>query len=202
MNRSTKRVLIATATVATALILAACGAKGDNMDGMDGMPGMDHGGDSQSSSTQAFNDADVMFAQMMIPHHQQALEMATLAETRAQDPEIKALAAAIKGAQDPEITTLKGWLTSWGRPLEASMSHGMTGMLTQEDMTNLGAATGKDFDKAFATLMIAHHQGAIQMAEQEISGGRFPAAKELATSVKDSQGGEVAKMQEILARLG
>ncbi|GLZ79221.1 lipoprotein [Actinorhabdospora filicis] len=199
MNLSTKRVLIATATLATALVLAACGAKDG---GHDGMPGMDHGASPQTSSTQGFNSADVMFAQMMIPHHQQALEMATLAETRASDPEVKQLAAAIKSAQDPEITTLKGWLTTWGQPLEASMSHGMSGMLTAEDMKNLGAATGADFDKAFATLMIAHHKGAIEMADQEITGGQYPAAIELARSVKTSQGEEVATMEAILKRLG
>ena len=195
-----RRALITAATGAALLALAACGAKGEG-DGMDGMSGMDHGSGTSSSSTAAFNDADVMFAQMMIPHHKQALEMAALAETRAEDPEIKTLAAAIKGAQDPEIATLTGWLTTWGKPVEAPMSHGMSGMLTEEDMKNLAATTGKDFDKAFAQLMIAHHEGAVEMARQEISSGQNAEAVALANTVATAQNGEIDQMKAILARL-
>lgn len=201
MNRLiTLRRALVTATAGIAvLVLAACGSeKGD------GMEGMDHGsGDQPAPSTSAaFNDADVMFAQMMIPHHRQAVEMATFAETRAEDPEVKELAAAIKGAQDPEIVTLTGWLTSWGQPAEAPAGHGsMPGILSDEDMTNLEAATGKAFDKAFAELMIAHHEGAISMAEEEKANGQSPDAVALAGTIAAAQTAEIEQLRGILARL-
>ena len=197
-----RRALITAATGLAVLVLAACGAKDD------GMEGMDHGSGDQPapSGTAAFNDADVMFAQMMIPHHRQAVEMATLAETRAEDPEIKELAAAIKGAQDPEIATLTGWLTSWGQPVEAPAGHdgghgSMPGMMSEEDMKNLEAATGAAFDKAFAELMIAHHEGAITMAEEQKAKGQNPDAVALAATIAAAQTAEIEQLRTILARL-
>jgi uncharacterized protein (DUF305 family) len=81
---------------------------------------------SVGGSPATFNDADATFAQQMIPHHQQAVTMAELAGTRATDPEVKRLAAQIKAAQGPEITTMTGWLSAWGKPAPTdSLDHGM-----------------------------------------------------------------------------
>ncbi|HEY1174577.1 MAG TPA: DUF305 domain-containing protein [Phytomonospora sp.] len=205
MNRSItlRRALITATTGLAVLVLAACGAKDDGMEGMDHGSGADQPAPSTSA---AFNDADVMFAQMMIPHHRQAVEMATLAETRAEDPEIKELAAAIKGAQDPEIATLTGWLTEWGQPTEAPAGHdgghgSMPGMMSEEDMKNLEAASGATFDKAFAELMIAHHEGAITMAEEEKAKGQNPDAVALAGTIATAQTAEIEQLRGILARL-
>ncbi|MEV0647369.1 DUF305 domain-containing protein [Phytomonospora sp. NPDC050363] len=201
MNRliTLRRALMTASAAIAVLALAACGAKSD------GMEGMDHGGGHEEpapSTSAAFNSADVMFAQMMIPHHRQAVEMAVLAETRAQDPEVKALAAAIKGAQDPEIATLTGWLTAWGQPLEAPTGHGsMPGILSAEDMENLAAASGTAFDRAFSELMIAHHEGAITMAEEERAKGQNPDAVALAGTIATAQTAEIEQMRAILARL-
>ncbi|MFG1697190.1 DUF305 domain-containing protein [Nonomuraea sp. NPDC049309] len=153
-----------------------------------------------------FNDADVMFAQMMIPHHQQAVEMAELAETRASDKEIKELAAKIKAAQDPEIQTMQGWLTAWGKPMPSEgmdhgMGHDMAGMMSEEDMTKLEEAKGAAFDRQFVDMMIAHHNGAIEMARTEQSQGSNPEAKELAKTIETAQQAEVEQMQKILERL-
>lgn len=190
----------------TALALAAgCSSSG-------GMNGIDHTGTAQATTTgqpgAAFNDADVQFAQMMIPHHQQAVEMATLAETRAADPEVKTLAAQIKAAQDPEIATMTGWLTSWGRPTAAPTGHGMPGMpsgmpgmMPPQEMTKLKSSTGEAFDRMFTSMMIAHHQGAIQMAEDEQANGSNPQAKALAGQIEKTQTAEVATLQKILDRL-
>lgn len=130
----------------------------------------------------------------MIPHHQQAVDMAKLADGRAADPEIKELAAAIDQAQDPEINTMKGWLTSWDKPLPESsssmgdmpgMDHGsnagsgMPGMMSDKDMSDLEGARGKAFDKKFAQLMIGHHEGAVTMAEAERKNGSNADAKKL-----------------------
>ncbi|MFE7045553.1 DUF305 domain-containing protein [Streptomyces atratus] len=213
------RALAAAGIVASlALTLAACGSsEGSKTDGSS-MPGMDHGSAGASAPAtpgSAFNDADVKFAQQMIPHHQQAIEMAKLADGRAADPEIKELAAAIEKAQDPEINTMKGWLTSWGKPLPSAsssmgdmpgMDHGsdgsgMPGMMSDKDMGDLEAAKGKDFDKRFAQLMIGHHEGAVTMAEDEQKNGSDADAKKLADAVIRAQTAEIEKMNKIIARL-
>ncbi|MFI7130701.1 DUF305 domain-containing protein [Nonomuraea sp. NPDC050153] len=159
-----------------------------------------------ASPTASFNDADATFAQMMIPHHEQAVEMADLAETRASDKEVKELAAKIKAAQDPEIQTMKGWLTQWGKPLPSGgmdhgMGHDMPGMMSADDMKKLEAAKGAAFDRQFAELMIAHHNGAIEMARTEQSQGSNAEAKELAKTIESAQQAEVAQMRKILDRL-
>ncbi|MFF0328709.1 DUF305 domain-containing protein [Nonomuraea angiospora] len=161
---------------------------------------------ASASPAAAFNDADVMFAQMMIPHHQQAVEMADLAGTRAADKEVKELAAKIKAAQDPEIQTMKGWLTAWGKPMPSEgmdhgMGHDMPGMMSEDDMKKLEAAKGGAFDRQFAELMIAHHNGAIQMARTEQAQGSNAEAKELAKTIETAQQAEVAQLREILDRL-
>ncbi|MFB9895281.1 DUF305 domain-containing protein [Planobispora takensis] len=155
-------------------------------------------------SSAAFNDADVAFAQMMIPHHRQAVEMAELAETRAADPEIRELAAKIKAAQDPEIATMTGWLTSWGAPVEPEGGHGghdMPGMMTGQDMTALEEARGAAFDRMFAERMIAHHEGAVEMAETERAQGSDPEARRLAATVATAQQAEIEQMRRLLDRL-
>nr|WP_229799026.1 DUF305 domain-containing protein [Planomonospora parontospora] len=152
----------------------------------------------------SFNDADVTFAQLMIPHHEQAVEMAKLAETQAADAEIKELAAEIKAAQDPEIATMTAWLTAWGKatmPDGAHGGHGMPGMMTEEDMVKLQEAKGAKFDRMFAELMIAHHQGAIEMAKTEQAQGLNPEAKQLAKTIETAQQAEIEQMRKLLDRL-
>ncbi|WP_101790292.1 DUF305 domain-containing protein [Nonomuraea indica] len=210
-NRSlVQRITSAAAAGAGALVLlTACGGGGDAP--MSGHAAPATGGAAVTpTGTQpgaSFNDADVMFAQMMIPHHRQAVEMAELAESRAKDPEVKELAAKIKAAQDPEIATMRGWLEEWGRPAPtgtegmADMGHGMPGMMSPEDMGMLGKASGAAFDKRFTQMMIAHHKGAIEMARTEQQQGADPEAKELARTIESSQQAEVEQMQKILDRL-
>ncbi|KAA6210717.1 DUF305 domain-containing protein [Streptomyces filamentosus] len=199
-KRAPRALALTGAVTAAALLLAACGND-------DPMKGMDHGGSPASSSAAAsasagdFNDADVMFAQMMIPHHQQALEMAKLADGRAEDTDIKRIVAAVEKAQDPEIQKMKTWLKGWGKPESAGMDHGMTGMMSEQDMKDLAAAKGKDFDRKFAELMIAHHKGAVEMARQEQRNGGNAEAKVLAGEVVRAQEAEIAELGKILDRL-
>jgi uncharacterized protein (DUF305 family) len=182
-------------------LLTACGGNGDSMAGHEGMNSSSSApASAQPSAT--FNDADVMFAQMMIPHHEQAVEMADLAATRAADPEVKELATKIKAAQDPEIETMKGWLTEWGKPApEAGMGHDMPGVMSAEEMAKLEAAKGKEFDRLFAEQMIAHHNGAIEMTRTEQTSGSNPEAKELAKTIETTQQAEVEQLRKILDRL-
>ncbi|WP_438295337.1 DUF305 domain-containing protein [Streptomyces sp. HUAS TT7] len=218
-----RRTLAAAGTVAAlALALAACGSSGSSKPDGSAMPGMNHGPSNAASSGTsspggAFNDADVTFAQQMIPHHQQAIEMARLADGRAADSEVKSLASAIEKAQDPEINTMKGWLKSWGKPLPSAsssasssmgdmpgMNHGssgMAGMMSDQDMSDLKSAKGKDFDKKFAQLMIGHHQGAVTMAKDEQKNGGNSDAKRLAGNVIAAQNAEIEQMNKIVNRL-
>ncbi|MFF8012461.1 DUF305 domain-containing protein [Streptomyces sp. NPDC007929] len=213
-----RRLAIVSTVAAGGLLLAACG--GDDTEGMD------HGSGNSTSVTStpttgdnpapgAFNDTDVMFAQMMIPHHEQALEMSGLADGRAADAEVKALVADIEKAQDPEIRTMKSWLKAWDEPESAEkgmpgmdhgsggMDHGsgMSGMMSDADMKKLQAAKGTAFDRMFAQMMIEHHEGAITMAEDERKNGRNTTAKKLAADVVKGQSAEVDRFEEILDRL-
>jgi uncharacterized protein (DUF305 family) len=193
--------------LAAALTLAGC---------TNAMAGMDVGGSSTmggsgstNSSTNAagFSAADIMFAQMMIPHHKQAVAMSTLAETRTTTPAVLALAKQIKGAQAPEITQMTGWLTASGSSLDAghsmgtgmSMGGGMDGMMTDADMSALEGATGTAFDTLFLRGMIGHHEGAVQMAQAVIDSNNAE-VKALAGSVVASQTAEVAEMKAMLGQ--
>ncbi|MEU7856991.1 DUF305 domain-containing protein [Nonomuraea sp. NPDC049141] len=200
--RINRKIPLIIATGALAL-LTACGGNGESMAGHDGMGSTEPAATTPSAQpSPTFNDADVMFAQMMIPHHEQAVEMADLALMRASDAEIEELAAKIKSAQDPEIQTMKGWLTEWGKPVPSGgVGHDMPGIMSEEDMKKLEAAKGKAFDKLFAQLMIAHHKGAIEMGRTEQADGSNPKAKELAKRIETTQQAEVAQLQKILDRL-
>ncbi|MGI8614393.1 MAG: DUF305 domain-containing protein [Nocardioidaceae bacterium] len=150
--------------------------------------------------------ADVTFAQMMIPHHQQAIQMAALAAARAADPQVKALAEQIEAAQDPEITTMKSWLSGWGEPTAAagmneSMGHGMDGMMSDADMAKLTSLSGGAFEREFLIMMTAHHRGAIEMAKTERASGSYGPAKELATSIIRTQAAEIEKMRTLLQQV-
>lgn len=153
------------------------------------------------------NEADVSFAQQMIPHHAQAIEMARLAADRAERQEVKDLAGRIEAAQGPEIATLEGWLAEWGEELpadEMEMDHSQDGMgmMTDEDMAMLETATGAEFDRLFLEMMVRHHSGAIEMAEEQLRDGQDPDALEMAQEIKDTQETEVAEMEALLADLG
>jgi len=206
-----RRGLLAGAAVTTSLVLSACGGGDDTSSS-----GMDHGAMTTPASAPAtasaatFNDADVTFAQSMIPHHQQAVQMAAMADGRASSAEVKDLAAKIKAAQQPEIDTMNGWLTAWGKPAAMpGMSHGtdmgdmggMPGMMSNADMAKLMDAKGKEFDKQFLTMMVAHHEGAITMAKEETAKGSNTDAKALAAKIVTDQQAEITKMQGLLSNL-
>ncbi|WP_327304101.1 DUF305 domain-containing protein [Streptomyces sp. NBC_01298] len=206
---STKRSLIRRATAVAAaataaLVLAACGGNGDDS----GSAHNGHNTASPSASAPAqqgdHNAADTAFAQGMIPHHRQAVEMADLAATRAESAEVKKLADEIKKAQDPEIKTLSGWLTSWGEQVPAEDAghggHDMSGMMTDEEMKQLEAASGKAFDTAFLTMMVKHHEGAVTMAKTEQADGAYQPAKDMAGQIITSQSAEIDRMNTLLGK--
>jgi uncharacterized protein (DUF305 family) len=159
------------------------------------------------AAAEAHNDADVMFAQQMIPHHTQAIEMSdTLLAKQGIDPRVTELANQIKAAQGPEIQQMQGWMTQWGTPSMPPMSGhgdmpGMSGIMSEQDMTALKDAQGVDAGKLFLTQMITHHKGAITMAQSEIKDGRYPPAVEMARAIVTTQQQEIDTMNGILASL-
>ena len=149
-----------------------------------------------------------MFATGMIPHHEQAVEMADIVLAKdGIDERVIELAQQIKAAQDPEIETMKGWLTDWGVTYEDSgmggmegMDHG-DGMMSESDMVQLDDANGLEASRLFLEQMIVHHEGAIMMAQLEIDNGDNPDAVDLADAIVRGQSTEVATMQDILGTL-
>jgi uncharacterized protein (DUF305 family) len=185
-----------------ALTLAACGS-GDDDHASHPMAGHSMGGHSMGTgsapATADHNAQDVMFAQMMIPHHQQAIVMARQAATKASSPQVERLARRIEQAQGPEIQKMTGWLTSWGASQpSANGMHMGSGMMSQQDMKKLGELSGKPFDRAFLQLMIKHHQGAVTMARTEQAQGSSADAKALADSIVTSQSAEITTMRKLL----
>jgi uncharacterized protein (DUF305 family) len=196
MEISMRKTLAAIALLATAgLTLTACGEDTD-------------GNSTGTESTAAVNDADVTFAQQMIPHHEQAVEMAQLAQGRVDSDEVLSLAEDIEAAQGPEIDTLRGWLDTWGEEVPSGgMEHGdmghdsggaMSGMMDEEQMGELMAASGADWDRMFLEMMIEHHEGAIEMAEVEVDKGENPDAVALAEKIISDQQAEITQMQQLL----
>jgi uncharacterized protein (DUF305 family) len=188
-----KRTLLSAIALAGALALAGCSGEAPAEDGQ-----------TVAGEQAEHNDADVMFAQMMIPHHEQAIEMADVVLAKPDvDPEIISLANQIKAAQAPEIEELDQWLDAWGaeRTSEHSGHAGMEGMMSEEDMQSLSEAAGPDANRLFLEQMIAHHQGAVEMAQAEIESGQDTGAIEMARTIVETQNAEIATMEDLLASL-
>jgi uncharacterized protein (DUF305 family) len=149
------------------------------------------------SSKTSFSADDQMFAAMMIPHHEQAIQMSELALLNSTDPEILALANEIKAAQGPEIEQMK----SWGSSMMGSHAGHMMdeGMLTDDEIEQLKSARGAEFNRLFLEGMIKHHQGAIQMAEMIIDSANDEASQ-LGKNIVESQSAEIERMRQLLSR--
>ena len=196
-----KILVISTIALSSLLVLGACSDSTH-----DPMPGMQSNSATPSGQQAGHNAEDVSFAQQMIPHHSQALEMAKLVPSRSTDRKVLDLAARIEKGQDPEIRQMQAWLTTWGAgAASASSMPGMTqesmpmpGVMSDADMKTLGQLKGAEFDKMWLDLMTKHHQGAIDMAKTELGNGSNPDAKALAQKIIDAQQGEIAEMRGLL----
>lgn len=213
MTRTTPFVPAAAALL---LALAGCAVDPTQSEGPSAAAGSGAGTTAtagQAPVEEEHNDADTAFAQMMIVHHEGAVEMADLAVREASSEEVRALAEDISAAQGPEIELMRSWLDAWGEEPAAGGAHGMdhgdmdmSGMemegLTQEEaMAELSGLTGAAFDERFLELMVAHHQGAVQMAQAQLEDGENPQAVELAQRIIADQQAEIAHMQELLSSL-
>jgi len=190
------RRLTATSIAALALTftLAACGS--------------DHSMTNTTSDAQegsGFNKADIEFAQGMIAHHEQAIEMAEIAldPNSGASAEVIDLATRIKGAQDPEVATMSGWLTTAGEPVVMDMSDGhdmstMDGMMSADQMNAMAAMTGAEFDQEWLGMMIAHHEGAITQSQTAKNNGSNADVRALADEIISAQQAEITEMEALL----
>jgi len=201
MNK--KLLPLAATALAAAIALVGCGTGPGSGSSGTSMPGMDHGSSPSSAAPASdHNAADVTFAQMMIPHHAQAVEMSDMILKKQDIPaEVTALATKIKAAQGPEIETMTGWLKSWNEPTQMPTGHSMEGMMGDEDMKKLEAAQGTEAARLFLNQMIAHHEGAIMMAKTEITAGKNADTVNLAKAIVTAQEAEIQEMKDLLATL-
>jgi uncharacterized protein (DUF305 family) len=218
VKRSATTAIVA---VATALMMTACGGAGDEVTSSVNGSGSatTSTGTGATSAQDEHNQPDLMFVQMMIPHHAQAIEMSDILLGKdGIDERVVALAEQIKAAQGPEIEQMKGWLEGWGEDvsdtghsLMGGMGHFGTGalggtgeiggMMSQQDMNALQDAGGAAVARLFLQQMTQHHQGAIQMAKMEVASGQDREVIALAQTIIESQQAEIGKMQNLLASL-
>lgn len=217
LNKKAIRIALAAAAVA---LVAGCGAE-EGSRGSQPADGNASAGAAQQGQ-QRHNQADIAFAQGMIPHHQQAIEMADMVQGRSRNTQVIELAMQIKNGQDPEITAMQGWLRQWGaqqpKPMNGGgmgsmdnggmngsgmggMDHGgpgMSGMMSGQQMTQLRNAKGAAFDRMWLQMMIEHHKSAVEMSTKEQRAGASPDAKKLAGAIIDTQRREIATMNGLL----
>lgn len=212
MNK--KSLTLSATAIAGALALAGCSsepsgssATSSSSASTGSMPGMDHGGSGMMSSSAPaaaadHNAADTIFAQAMIPHHEQAVEMSDMMLRKSDIPAaVTDLATRIKAAQAPEIETMTGWLTSWNESTTMGAGHTMDGMMGENDLKELEAAQGTEAAKLFLKQMIAHHEGAVMMAKTETSQGMNADAIKLSKDIVTAQEAEIKEMEDLLASL-
>ncbi|WP_149359470.1 DUF305 domain-containing protein [Lolliginicoccus suaedae] len=204
------RPLAIAATSALAIALTACGTTSTDT----ATPATSPASSTAESATA--NAADLMFAQGMVPHHEQAVEMSDI--ILAKDgimPEVTALAQQIKDAQQPEIDTLQGWISEWtdqhddaghmmddGTMMDEDFMGGMDGMMSTAQLDELRDADGPAASRMFLEQMIIHHEGAIHMSRAHLGNGEHPGARDMSQGISDSQQAEIDTMRELLDQMG
>ncbi|WP_199442136.1 DUF305 domain-containing protein [Umezawaea beigongshangensis] len=195
-----KRYPLAALVTGAALLLAGCGGTVDA-----GSPAPAPAGATSAAAQSAgeFNDADVAFLQMMIPHHEQGIEMAKLAKEKATRAEVKELAGAIEATQAAEVQSMRSWLEQWKQPLTAApgtdphAGHGGDGGDHSTDpsfITDLATRSGPEFETQFLSLLTGHQHNAVDMAKTETEQGSDDATKDLAARVVQSRQEQIKQM--------
>jgi uncharacterized protein (DUF305 family) len=196
------KFLMAAVALAMVTVLSSCGS-----------PSQEHAGHHPAPASQStdHNAADVAFAQEMIPHHRQAVDMAAMVPSRSTNPNVQMMATHISWDQQAEIRTMTGLLAQWGEPV--AIDHGehggmtmpgmvdgaMPGMVDGATMAQIRSLSGPAFDELWITSMIDHHQGAVTMAHTEIADGQSPDAKKLAEMIISAQQREIAQMNNLVS---
>ncbi|GAA0793346.1 DUF305 domain-containing protein [Spirilliplanes yamanashiensis] len=194
-NPVVRRITLAASAAGAALILSACGSSSS---GPEAGEGAEPAGASQPSQAAAsFNDADVAFAQMMIPDHKMVAEMGELAEKKADTSELKALAKEMK-KESETAQTLEGLLTAWGKPASGDTDGmDMPGAMTDKDMDMLDSMSGMEFDMMFAEMMVKHHEGSLKMVRDAQTAGASAEAKALADDMLQNKEEQLEKLRKI-----
>ena len=195
MTSASTRIVAGIAALATAVVVSSCSKTEDHST---------HAASTTTTTSEqvaAHNAHDVMFAQMMIPHHQQAVDLAALVPDRSTNPAVVKLAATISGEQQPEITAMKALLVQWDVGPDASADQSdmtMAGMVDDATMAKLKTLKGADFDTLWLQSMISHHQGAIEMAGGEVAGGQNADMISMAQKIVTAQQAEIDQMKQML----
>lgn len=188
-------IIVVLLFVVMILAVPYLGGRGDN----DGMMGMHNSRNASHDSFGSFAGNEVMFFQMMIPHHQQAVDISDLALTTSKDPELLALAQAIRDGQESEIVKMRGWLSSTNAGLDTGhgMGSGMGGMLSDSELQTLQGLSGDAFDTYWLQGMIVHHEGALHMILmiQDSSNSEVSA---FAKEIEVVQTAQIAQMKRML----
>lgn len=218
MIRNPKFLLRQVSTVIASILLfgqASIGAAQDVPIVQPGAPGQSarqlSADEAVKIANTGYSPDDVQFMQDMIPHHYQAVEMSALVKDRTNREEIVDLAGRIDASQEDEIAFMEGWLRDRGLsvPDPAAYSsmhttHKMAGMASPEQMAELRAAQGTEFDRMFLTLMIPHHEGAVKMVKELLKqpGAAYdPLLFEFTTDVTNDQSAEIERMNALLGSL-
>lgn len=194
MRSTPRRALALAASLTLVGVLGACG--GDSAD----HGTSDHGTTVSAGASASPRDADVIFAQGMVPHHEQAVDMADIAlEHPDVSDDVRRIASAVKSAQDPEIEQMQDWLQKWGAPATGPAdAHAGHGMMTDADLADLEEAAGEDFNRMWMELMIEHHEGAITMAQDVLETTEDAAVRALAEAIISAQEAEIEEMRQLL----
>ncbi|WP_179968501.1 DUF305 domain-containing protein [Mycolicibacterium helvum] len=196
MMSTSSRIVAVTAALATAVVVSSCSKTDDHSQHATSTT-------TTSATVAAHNADDVMFAQMMIPHHQQAVELAALAPEHSTNQALLTLATTISAQQQPEINAMKALLLQWDVDPNAMGDHGghgagMQGMVDDATMAKLKSLNGPEFDTLWLQAMISHHQGAIDMAKAEIANGQSADMTAMAKTMVTAQQGEIDQMKQML----
>ena len=193
MKKNKTTLMLSAAVVAGTLALAGCSAPAT-------VPGGNTTAGQQASGNE-HNGADAMFAQTMIPHHEQAVLMSEIMLEKSNlSPEAVRLVTDIKNAQAPEIKLMESWLEGWGEPREMGHTMAMDGMLGEEDLKALAGAQGAAAEELFLNQMIGHHLGATKMAQDALKNGKDPRVLELSRKIIADQNAEIAHMRDMLKK--
>lgn len=217
MKRSASPLWLALGT-GIAVVFAGCGGHGDHAghgdheaDVHEGHGAHDHQHHDmaglEATAGPGYTVEDVMFMQMMIGHHAQAVVMAHLEQGRSRDPALARLAQKIRISQEDEMAMMVRWLQERGQavPTEAQMgAMQMPGMISQDQMARLRSLEGTAFDELFLELMIEHHVGALDMVDDLFAAPGSMQDSELFQFVSDvgtDQLDEIGVMESLLDRI-
>ncbi|AUI62468.1 DUF305 domain-containing protein [Amycolatopsis sp. BJA-103] len=196
---------LALVLVAGLVALVGCGA-GDGSPNTAGAPISPVPQSATGAPASAeYNDADVMFLQMMLAHNSQGVEIVKLVPAKqAQKEELKNLAAAIEATQQTESTDMRNWLKAWGKPETGSMDphahhhHGGDGLTDKGLLEALSKKDGQEFTLDFADIFVAHQHNGVALARTELKDGKNPESKALAQRIMDSRTGEVQQIRTLV----